>query len=63
MILINQKAEKLKKQMKYANSKQIPFVALVGPEEVANNKPALKNMATGEQGTFSIEEVIQKITE
>ena len=40
---------KMKKQMGYADSKQIPFVAIVGGDEMAQGKVMLKNMATGEQ--------------
>jgi len=42
-------AAKMKKQMSYANAKQIPFVALVGDNEIAQGKVTLKDMATGEQ--------------
>jgi len=40
---------KMKKQMQYANDRQIPFVAIVGGDEIAQNKVLIKNMATGEQ--------------
>lgn len=52
---------KMKKQMNYANKHNIPFVALVGENEIANNKLTLKNMETGEQETLSIEETIENI--
>ena len=42
-------AAKMKKQMKYANDKQIPFVAVVGEDEMASNSVTLKNMETGTQ--------------
>lgn len=45
---------KLYKQLKYASKKGIPFVAILGPEEVAKNAVTLKNMQTGEQKTVSI---------
>ena len=48
---------KLKKQMNYANSKQIKFVALSGEEEMKQNKISLKNMLTGEQQLLSVEEI------
>ena len=48
---------KLKKQMNYANSKQIKFVALSGEEEMKQNKISLKNMLTGEQQMLSVEEI------
>ena len=40
---------KMKKQMSYANAKQIPFVVLAGDNEIAEGKVTLKNMETGEQ--------------
>ena len=51
---------KMKKQMSYANAKQIPFVALAGENEMAEGKFTLKNMLTGEQQLLAIEEVIEK---
>ena len=42
-------ASKMKKQMGYANDKQIPFVAIVGENEMNEGKLTLKNMTTGEQ--------------
>lgn len=51
-------AAKMKKQMGYANAKGIPFVALVGENEMNVNKVTLKNMETGEQQLVSAEELI-----
>ena len=51
----------LKKQMGYANAKNIPFVALVGENEMNENKVTLKNMETGEQTLVSAEELIQTL--
>ena len=42
-------AVKMKKQMSYANAKNIPFVLLAGENEIKENKITLKNMLTGEQ--------------
>lgn len=53
---------KMKKQMAYANAKQIPFVALAGENEIAENKLTLKNMITGEQKLVSQEKLIAAIT-
>ena len=50
---------KLKKQMNYANNKNIPFVALVGEDEMKNQEILVKNMETGEQNTYSIVELIK----
>ena len=52
---------KMKKQMSYANAKQIPFVALAGENEMAEGKFTLKNMLTGEQQLVAIEELIEKV--
>ena len=49
---------KMKKQMGYADAKQIPFVAIVGGDEMAQNKVMLKNMSSGEQQLVTLEELI-----
>ena len=49
---------KMKKQMSYANAKNIPFVVLAGDNEIAENKVAVKNMETGEQKLVTTEELI-----
>ena len=54
---------KMKKQMSYANAKQIPFVALAGENEMAEGKFTLKNMSTGEQQLLSGEEIIKLVKE
>ena len=54
-------SSKMKKQMGYANAKNIPFVALVGENEMNENKVTLKNMETGEQSLVSAEELIQTL--
>ena len=54
-------AAKMKKQMSYANAKQIPFVALAGENEISECKLTLKNMETGEQQMLTPEEVIEAI--
>ena len=51
-------SSKMKKQMSYANAKQIPFVALAGENEMAAGKLTLKNMLSGEQQLLNIEEII-----
>ena len=53
---------KMKKQMSYANAKQIPFVVLAGDNEIAEGKVTLKNMETGEQTLVSADELIQKLS-
>ncbi|MFZ6052276.1 histidine--tRNA ligase [Halocola ammonii] len=48
---------KMKKQMKYADNKQIPFVAIVGSREMESGKIAVKNMTTGEQSEVPVEKL------
>jgi len=48
---------KIQKQMKYVNARKIPFAAIVGAEEAANQTVSLKNMETGDQQTISISEL------
>lgn len=50
---------KMKNQMSYANAKKIPFVALVGEEEITSGLISLKNMQSGEQTKLSFEEIQQ----
>ncbi len=54
-------AAKMKKQMKYANDKSIPYVLLVGDREIEAQQPTVKNMTTGEQNAMSIEELIKEL--
>lgn len=51
-------ASKMKKQMGYANDKQIPFVAIVGENEMNERKLTLKNMTTGEQSLVTPDELL-----
>jgi len=51
-------SSKMKKQMSYANAKQIPFVVLAGENEIAEGRFTLKNMLTGNQQLVSTEELI-----
>lgn len=52
---------KMKKQMGYANDNKIPYVAIVGETELANNTITVKCMATGEQQQLTIDEMIEKL--
>lgn len=54
-------AVKMKKQMAYANAKQIPYVILAGETEISASKMMLKNMETGEQELISVEEAIEHL--
>ncbi len=49
---------KMKKQMSYANSKKIPFVVLVGENEMKEQKLTLKNMQTGEQNLLTVQKLV-----
>lgn len=53
---------KMKKQMGYADSKQIPYVAIVGGDEMNENVVMLKNMLTGEQQKVTLPELISTLT-
>ena len=50
--------EKLKKQLKYADKKQIPFVVIQGPEEKQKNEVTIKSMQSGKQKTLPISQLI-----
>lgn len=54
-------SSKLKKQMNYANNKAIPFVVIVGENEMNENKVTLKNMVTGEQKMIEADRIIENI--
>ena len=53
---------KMKKQMGYADTKQIPFVAIVGGDEMAQNKVMLKNMTSGEQKLVELGELVKTLS-
>lgn len=53
--------KKIKAKFKYADKLQIPYVIVIGEDEIANNEVTLKNMQTGEQQTLKIEDVIEKL--
>ena len=52
---------KLDKQLKYADQKDIPYVVILGPDEIKNKTITLKNFKTGRQKTLSRENAIAKI--
>lgn len=54
-------AAKMKKQMSYANAKMVPFVAIVGENEMKEGKVMLKNMTSGEQTLVTPEELVAAI--
>ena len=53
---------KMKKQMSYANAKRIPFVVIVGENEMNEGKMTLKNMETGEQSLVDTDELIRRLS-
>ncbi len=52
---------KMKKQMGFANSEKIPYVAIIGETELANNTVTLKNMDSGEQNELTLADLIEKL--
>lgn len=54
-------AAKMKKQMKYANDLAIPYVVLLGKDEIANNTLSVKNMNSGSQNEMTLETLIENI--
>ena len=50
---------KMKKQMSYANAKEIPFVAIIGETEMQEGKVMVKNMTTGEQQPVAKEDIVK----
>jgi histidyl-tRNA synthetase len=56
-------ASKMKKQMSYANQKQIPFVALAGENEINEGKFTLKNMLTGDQQLVTFDELLAQVSQ
>ena len=54
-------AAKLKKQLGYADSKRIPYVILIGSEEMASGLLSLKNMKSGEQSTLTIQVLLAQL--
>jgi len=54
--------DKLGKQLKYANKKNIPFVLVIGEDEVRDNTVTLKNMETTKQSTLSLDQAIQELS-
>jgi histidyl-tRNA synthetase len=52
---------KLKKQLDFANKNQIPFAIIIGESEIESGQLTLKNLNSGEQGSYTIEEAIALI--
>jgi histidyl-tRNA synthetase len=60
-VLVYPEADKLGKQIKYADSIKVPFVCVLGESEIAENKVTLKNMHSGEQETLQRTEITKRI--
>ena len=56
-------AVKMKKQLSYANQKQIPWVVFLGEEEMNREEAMLKNMESGEQAVQPLSKLLEKIIE
>ncbi len=54
-------AVKMKKQMKYANDRGIPYVIVIGSEEMENGIYKLKNMTSGDQQSLSMDDLLLKL--
>ncbi len=52
----------MKKQMSYANNKNVHFVALVGQDEMLGGFITLRNMKNGDQEKLNVEELISKLS-
>ncbi|NOT46177.1 MAG: histidine--tRNA ligase [Acidobacteria bacterium] len=61
-VTVYPEADKLSKQMKYADSIKVPFVCVLGESEIADGTVTLKNMKTGEQNAYPRVEIASKIT-
>lgn len=53
---------KIKKQMEYANNKNIPYTVVIGSEEIQSGLLAFKNMETGEQEKLSAEDIVKRMS-
>ncbi|MEL7424226.1 MAG: histidine--tRNA ligase [Bacteroidota bacterium] len=53
---------KLKKQMKYANDRKVPYVVLIGDQEMESGELSFKNMQNGEQEKLSLESIIERLS-
>ncbi|MGX8713432.1 MAG: histidine--tRNA ligase [bacterium] len=60
--LIYPEAAKMKKQMEFANRKQVPFVAFIGESEMKDGTVTLKNMADGTQTTLTVDEAVAAVS-
>lgn len=54
---------KLKKQMKYANDRNVPYVVILGSDEISSGQLTLKDMMSGEQHTADLDEIIERLSD
>ena len=54
---------KLDKQFKYAEKKNIPFVAIIGTKEIENKTATIKNLKNGEQQSIAFDELTGRLSE
>ncbi len=54
---------KIKKQMNYANKKGVPYVLMIGEDEITQGKYQLKNMMTGVQEALELDEIINRLNQ
>lgn len=59
---ISPKNDKLGKQIQLADKKNIPYVLIVGDEEIQNERYVLKNLSTGEQKNLSVLEILELLS-
>ena len=55
------KPTKMKKQMKYANARKVPYIVVIGSNEVESGLLSFKNMESGEQEKISIAQIIERL--
>ena len=54
-------AAKMKKQMAYANSLSIPYVGIIGEQELADGTVTIKNMQSGEQQSIPVADIVNAV--
>lgn len=60
-VMVYPENTKMKKQLGYADAMHIPYVAIIGESELADNKVTLKEMGTGNQESLTAEELIERL--
>lgn len=60
-VMVYPESSKMKKQLGYADAMHIPYVAIIGESELADNKVTLKEMCTGNQESLTIEDLIERL--